>query len=110
LPACLVADKQVLAKVVKKIDVVTRDRRAQARAHFPGEYLVAETLSLADLVLVLGPGHDNCARANLMGLRIGTLKRLPGPRNRGQRKGRRQKLFHNLDSFNFIPTESGVRA
>ncbi|MPN46476.1 hypothetical protein SDC9_194062 [bioreactor metagenome] len=52
-----IADHQMLAEIVKDIDVVTRHGGLQHSPHFLGKDLVAQALSLANLVQMPGPAH-----------------------------------------------------
>jgi hypothetical protein len=51
----LIAYQQMLAVVVKQIDVVARHRGVQSRAHLVGKDAKPQTLSLSNFVSVLGP-------------------------------------------------------
>ena len=52
-----IADHQVLAKVVKTIDIVACNWRLQHGTHFFGEDLIAQALGLANFVKMTSPAH-----------------------------------------------------
>ena len=55
LPGGAVAHQQVFAVIVKQVNVVARQRRVQARAHFSGKHLVTQPLRGAHFILVARP-------------------------------------------------------
>jgi hypothetical protein len=78
LTAGLVNHQQVLAKIVKEVDVMSWYRRTQPRAHFPGENVVTQTLGGPHFVLVLGPGHPNHGSLLRNGLNDGLSRAAKG--------------------------------
>ena len=81
-----ITHQQMLAVVVKQINVVAGQGRVQAGAHLLGKYLVPQALNLAHFVLVLGPRNQQSTALNLRRLGLagalevhdGSVKQPPG--------------------------------
>ena len=56
-----IAHQQVLAVIVKQVDVVARRRRVQPRAHFAGKDFVPQSLRLPNFIEVLRPPNLDAA-------------------------------------------------
>jgi hypothetical protein len=82
------AHQQVLAEIVKEIDVVARHGHGQARAHLARKHLEAQPLGQPHLVLVPGPGHRQAAA------RFGRFGKARFDRAKGRRLRRHQQPGH----------------